>query len=391
MSDFLQAQPKFAALRTIATGETTNRTHAQILILVLTASPSTRFYLKFTKIAVTQVQDHPVDQHQHGSGGSFSSFNPAGMPHTYTMPMHSPEFNAAHYAARYQEARRAGDHQLISDAAGDCVRSYEAMGDEEKTCTFLHIQGSSQLLSSDYSAALLTAQMLIARDYVRKDPVLKAKTEILMAASLRNLGQHEAAIAHARQALGTLGPVAGASRIRAEAYQGLIASLVEAGSIAEAWELRDQLSESLAGTPDPEFSGHGYWTLGNLAFAHGQLDAGLEYHERAASSLKLVNNIHLWARFNKSSADVQLQAGIAKNQTQDCIDRAELAYAIVGGTPVDLAGLSLTKARWLIATDQLEQACRMLQDHVLGNNEADIQDTSLALELLAQVRCRQKT
>ncbi|GAA5228770.1 hypothetical protein [Paeniglutamicibacter antarcticus] len=274
----------------------------------------------------------------------------------------------------------------IAAAAADCVRSHEALGDTENQYKFLHILGSSQLLSDDYEGALQTADILCAALYVQADPVLKAKSEILRAAAWRNLAHHESAIETSRQALKTLAAVHGASRIRAEAYQGLIASLVEAGQIEKAWELREPLVEVLAETPDNEFSGQCYWTLGNLAFAHGQNAAGLDYHERAAGFLKLVNKIHVWARFNKASADVQLQAGVANNQTNDCIERAELAYAILGGTTTELAGLATTKARWLLATEQLEQAVEILEKTILESGVDEALDIATARVLLAQVR-----
>ncbi|WP_411730554.1 hypothetical protein [Paeniglutamicibacter sp.] len=299
--------------------------------------------------------------------------------------MSSPESESARVEAGYRKARLSGDQQLIAAAADECVRAYGAIGNAEKQCEFLHILGTCQILAGAYGASLQTTELLFDSPIVQLDPVLKAKTLILRAAALRNQSNHGPAIESARQALATLESVKGSFRIRAEACQSLIASLVEADKIDEAWGLRELLAKTLGEISDAQLAGHGYWTLGNLAFAHGQTSEGMEYHGRAAGFLRLANDIHVWARFNKASADMQLQAGVANEKTHDCIERAELAYGIIGGSASELLGLSVTRARWNVATGELARASEILELATRSTDEGQVLEDASAHVLWAQI------
>ncbi|MDO2935655.1 hypothetical protein Q2T94_15205 [Paeniglutamicibacter sulfureus] len=273
----------------------------------------------------------------------------------------SLEARAAKAEARLRQIRNSGDQQQVLEAARECANLYAAMGDPGKESEFRYELGKCQILTGAYAAALESAETILDLPKVQSDPVFKAQVLILCAAALRNQSHHERAVATAREALAVMEEVEDRYDARAEAYQGIIACLVEAENIDEAWDVHNRLSTTLRHVDDTKLAGQGFWTLGNLAFAKGHLAEGFEYHGRAADRLQKINDIHLWARFNNASADVQLQAGVANQQTDDCIARAQLAYDIIGGTAVELLGLAGTRARWYFANGRLEEASNLLE------------------------------
>lgn len=272
----------------------------------------------------------------------------------------SLEARAAHAEAHHRRIRNTGDQQQVLEAAQECARRYAALDDPVKESDFLYELGKSQVLTGSYAAAYQTAETILAFPRVQGDPVFTAQVLILRAAALRNQSRHEAAVESARRALAVMAEVEVDYHARAEAYQGIIACLVEANKTDEAWAIHNRLSATLEHVDDTKLAGQGFWTLGNLAFAKGWLALGFDYHQRAAEQLEQLNDIHLWARFNNASADVQLQAGIANQRTGDCIARAQLAYGIIGGSAVELFGLAVTRARWYVASDRPEEASDLL-------------------------------
>lgn len=288
------------------------------------------------------------------------------------MPSSSIESSAARFEAHYRRIRHSGDQEQIAEAVGKCVEAYRALGNSNKESEFLYVLGKSQVLRGSFAAALHTADVLVDSEKAKENPVFGARALILRSAALRNQTQFESAVLSARRALEVLSDVTDSSQTRVEAIQGIIAGLVEAGKIEEAWELREQLASSLELIGDAAFAGRGYWTLGNLAFAHGQVDAGLDYQRSAAALLQKAGDVHVWARFNNACADVQLQRGIADQYAADCIARAQLAYEIIGGSATELTGLAVTRARWHLLKDDPLAASDILEAAVsrAGRSEA---------------------
>lgn len=278
------------------------------------------------------------------------------------MPSSSLESSAARFETHYRSIRHSGDQEQIIEVVGKCVEAYRALGNTNKESEFLYVLGKSQILRGSYAAALHTADVLVESEKAKENPVFNARALILRSAALRNQTQFEPAVLSARRALEALSGMSESSQTRVEAIQGIIAGLVEAGKIDEAWELREQLASSLELIGDAAFAGRGYWTLGNLAFAHGRIDAGLEYQSKAAELLQKAGDVHVWARFNNARADVQLQVGMADEHTEDCISRAELAYEIIGGSATELTGLAVTRARWHLLKGEPAEASNILEE-----------------------------
>lgn len=193
------------------------------------------------------------------------------------------------------------------------------------------------------------------------------------ATAQRCQGRTGPALSAAQRALDLLQPIPEHAATRAKAYQTLIAALVQAGRSDEAWSHHQELASLLDLELDDQTAGKGFWTLGNLAFFVTESDMGLDYHARASRLLSPANDIQLWARFNRASADLQLQAGIAVDQTRDCIDRALMAHEVTEPTEMDRIGLAETRARWGLAVGQLSAA-----DSVLAEATAILEDSDAA-------------
>lgn len=277
------------------------------------------------------------------------------------MPHRSLQFLAAKAEAHHRSIRNAGDQQQVLEAAAECARLYGALGDQAKESDFLYDMGKSQILTGAYAVAFQTAETILDFPRMQGDLLFKVQVLILRAAALRNQSRHDEAVDTARTALAVMETIQDSHHARAEAYQGIIACLVEADKTDEAWAIHHPLSRTLEHVEDTLVAGQGFWTLGNLAFAKGHVTDGFSYHQRAADKLQQINDIHMWARFNNASADVQLQAGVANQSTDDCILRARLAYDIIGGNAVELLGLAGTRARWHVANGDLEQASSLLE------------------------------
>lgn len=288
------------------------------------------------------------------------------------MPSRSLESSAARFEAHYRAIRHSGDQDQIAEVAGKCAEAYLATGNTDKQSEFLYVLGKNQILRGSFAAALRTADILVESEKAKANPVFNARALILRSAALRNQTLFEEAILSARQALEALTPMKESSQTRVEAIQGIIAGLVEADRIEAAWELRETLANDLEQINDSGFAGHGYWTLGNLAFAHGQIEAGLHYHHSAAELLQKAGDVHVWARFNNARADVQLQAGICDQHTADCIARAQLSYEITGSSVTELTGLAVTRARWHLAKGEPSLASDILEETLAtaGHREA---------------------
>ncbi|GAA4381377.1 hypothetical protein [Paeniglutamicibacter cryotolerans] len=269
--------------------------------------------------------------------------------------------DALRYEAQYRKVEAVGDPQQMAIAAEKCASAYSQLGDATKEWDYYYLVAKAQILLGTYSAALRTVSHMMQCAATEGDVTLKVRSLILRAAALRNKSQHERAIASAREALALLDVPSANPQICSDAYQGLIACLVEADRIDDAWALRDPLTKVLERVSNTAAASQGHWTLGNVAFAYGEHEQGTAHHELAAELLAAVNDIHAWARFNKGVADVRIQAGITDAHTLHCIDRSQIAYDVIGGTESERIGLAATRARWNMATGNLLEASETLR------------------------------
>ncbi|MDN4611248.1 hypothetical protein [Arthrobacter burdickii] len=223
--------------------------------------------------------------------------------------------------------------------------------------------------------SLEVADELANHPLTQQSVALQARIFTLRAFALQGTGDLATAVEAARRAVSEalLEPIH--NTIAIEAQNALIAVLAESGLLESAWSECRILADLLDKDPENTYSGQSYWAIGNVAFLLKNITEGVSYHELAAKTLSPTNDLDLWARFNRGSADFRLAAGVIEPETLECIERAELASSIVGGTERDRLELKLIRAQWLVLTGQFEAAVENLAEitarkHLLASHVA---------------------
>jgi tetratricopeptide (TPR) repeat protein len=188
-------------------------------------------------------------------------------------------------------------------------------------------------------------------------------------------GKANVLLAKARQGAGMLGQAADAARMAArlssgagdvennvKARQALIAALAESGRLEEAWSESLMLADDISNEVDDQLVGKAYWVIGNVAFLCNKVAEGLEYHELAAETFSPARNLDIWAKFNKASAAMRLAAEVADADTLRCIERAELATDVIGGSDEDHILLKLNRGHWNFLAGDPQAAIAILTE-----------------------------
>lgn len=219
------------------------------------------------------------------------------------------------------------------------------------------------------------AEKLGVHELTRASEALSARVSTLRSFALQGSGDLALAVKSAREAVSFTSELAEHKGIRIEALNALIAALADSDQLSEAWQECLKLADLLSTEPSSQTTGLGYWAIGNVAFLLERISEGVSYHELAAKNLSPSNDLDLWARFNRASASLRLTAGVTEPETLECIERAEMAGSIVGGTERDRLELILTRAQWLVLTGQFDAAVEHLtsvveRKHLLASHIA---------------------
>ena len=192
-------------------------------------------------------------------------------------------------------------------------------------------RAESLLAAGDFEACAEVAGALLAepRDAM---PQLQAQVHILLAKARQGLGLLEQAADEARAAADLMNGEDDVE-IAVKARQALIAALADSGRLDEAWAESLIMADVISGEVDDQLVGKAYWVIGNVAFLCSKVAEGLHYHELAAATFSPARNLTVWAKFNKASAAMRLAADVADADTLRCIERAELATDVIGGSP----------------------------------------------------------
>jgi tetratricopeptide (TPR) repeat protein len=220
-----------------------------------------------------------------------------------------------------------------------------------------------------------TAMVLAEHPLTAGSKALSARVSTLVSFALQGSGDLAMAVAAARQAVRDASGDPDQTSVHIEAQNALIAALADSDQFEAAWQECLVLVDLLRREPDSKYAGQSYWAIGNVAFLLKHITEGVTYHQLAAKSLSPINDLDLWARFNRASAALRLTAGVIEPETLECIERAELASSIVGGTDRDRLELSLTRAQWLVLTGQFDAAIDQLgkiigSQHLLATHTA---------------------
>ena len=121
-----------------------------------------------------------------------------------------------------------------------------------------------------------------------------------------------------------------------------------------------ELAEVVSAEVDDQLIGKVYWVIGNVAFLCNKVQEGLEYHELAAATFSPARNLDVWAKFNKASAAMRLAADVADADTLRCIERAELATDVIGGSANDYLLMKLNRGHWSFLAGDSQTAVELL-------------------------------
>ncbi|MBD8043107.1 XRE family transcriptional regulator [Arthrobacter sp. Sa2BUA2] len=218
-----------------------------------------------------------------------------------------------------------------------------------------------QLKLGDFEGCVMQASLLARHPLALQQLSLRARAKALLATAHQGRGHLSEAVRQAEAAVAAAQKAPAGNDGLLEAYQALAAALTESGRLAQAWEIcRVFLVPLLDTVPDSQLAGKGFWTVGNVAFRRGDRVAGLRFHQQAASLLSPRLDLGLWASFNKASASMRLSSGLHDDQTLICIEHAETALAVVGGSVTDALDLLHSRGRWQHLQGNHAEAVRLL-------------------------------
>ena len=210
------------------------------------------------------------------------------------------------------------------------------------------------------------ARLLADDPEIVADPTLRVRATTLYSRALQCQGQVGEALAMAKEAaaIELSGSVDSVNYF--ETHHALIASLAESGKLPEAWDVAQSLLKLIGPETPQQTAGLAYWAVGNVAFLTDRNAEGAKWHDQAALSLSPSNDVNLWAQFNKASAHVRIQSGLLEPATLECIERAELAFSVSGGSPTDELETELVRSNWLLLTGEPEESTRRLEALLAG-------------------------
>lgn len=273
-----------------------------------------------------------------------------------TLHSASPSYAAAELAA-YEHRR----NHAFNEAAGyarDAAQLARNEGDMGAWWNMTFLRAENLLDAEEFDICADLASDLLFGPHAAAEPHATARAHVLMAKARQGSGSLEEAADAARAAVGLLSEDDVETSVKAR--QALIAALADSGRLDEAWAECMALAEAISAEVDDQLIGKVYWVIGNVAFLSSKVEEGLEYHELAAATFSPARNLDVWAKFNKASAAMRLAAGVADADTLRCIERAELATDVIGGSSSDYTLMKLNRAHWNLLAGEAHVAIELL-------------------------------
>ena len=268
------------------------------------------------------------------------------------------------YAAAELKAHEQRSHHAFAEAAGSAEQAAEialGAGDAAAWWNMSFLRAENLLDAEQFDACVELGTALLREAALPVSERDQARTHILIAKARQGAGLLDKAADCARRAADlTLGD--SDLEINVQARQALIAALADGGQFDEAWAESKKLALAVSDELDDQLAGKAFWVVGNVAFLCGRIQDGLHYHELAAATFSPTKNLDVWAKFNKASAAMRLAADVADADTLRCIERAELATDIIGGTQSDILLLRRNRAHWNFLAGDAAGAAEILED-----------------------------
>ncbi|KUM36969.1 hypothetical protein AR539_06420 [Arthrobacter sp. EPSL27] len=205
-------------------------------------------------------------------------------------------------------------------------------------------QAESHLAAGQFEECAQVAAELVGQPR-RAGARSQARVRILLSKAWQGAGVLEKAVDDARAAAELMAGEAD-DEVAVTASLALIAALGESGRLDEAWAESLRLADSISPEIDDQLLGNAYWAIGNAAFLSNRVEDGLHFHDLAAGTFSPARNLEVWARFNNASAAMRLAAGVADAATLRCIERAELATDVIGGSEENTLLQMLNRGHW---------------------------------------------
>lgn len=277
--------------------------------------------------------------------------------------MHQSTLPPAYFAAELQARQYRDDHDFKAAArsAAEAAAAAVAVGERDASWDMRFFQAENLLDAGEFAESATLAAALVAGPFGAPTAQAKAKAYILLAIARQRAGLLEEAADSARTAADLTAEDADIE-INVKARHALIAALADCGMLTEAWNESAILADIVAEEVDEQLAGKAYWVIGNVAFLCNNVEEGLRYHELAAATFSPARNLDVWAKFNKASAAMRLAADVADADTLRCIERAELATDVIGGSPNDYHLLKLNRAHWTFLAGDAPTAIGLLND-----------------------------
>lgn len=223
-----------------------------------------------------------------------------------------------------------------------------------------YLRAESHLSDANFEGCADAASTLVMEPHAIS-PQLRAQVHILMAKAHQGSGLLESAVSEAKAAVELTNNESDVD-VNVQARQALIATLADSGKLGEAWSESKGLAAVISDEVDEQLAGKAFWVIGNVAFLCNNVEEGLRYHELAASTFSPARDLNIWAKFNKASAAMRLAANVADPDTLRCIERAELATDVIGGSENDLLLLRRNRAHWSFLAGDAKSAVVILED-----------------------------
>lgn len=271
----------------------------------------------------------------------------------------SPSYAAAELKAHEQRSNHAFDE--AAESAEQAAQIALRDGDRTSWWNMTFLQAENLLDADRFEDCATLADRLLADASGASDAHDLARAHVLLARARQGSGLLESAAAEARSAVQLTNNEADAD-VNVKARQALIAALADSGKLDEAWSESEGLAAVISDEVDEQLAGKAYWVIGNVAFLCDDVEEGLRYHELAASTFSPARDLDIWAKFNKASAAMRLAANVADSATLRCIERAELATDVIGGTDNDLLLLRRNRAHWSYLAGDAKSAIAILED-----------------------------
>lgn len=276
--------------------------------------------------------------------------------------MRQQSVSSAYAAAelRARDYRANHDFSEAAKSAGEAAEIALKEGDTHSWWAMTYFRAENYLSDANFEACSEAASTLV-KNARSISPQLRAQVHILMAQAHQGSGLLDSAAAEAKAAADLTGNESDVE-INVRARQALIAALADSGKLSEAWSECKELAGVISDELDEQLAGKAYWVIGNVAFLCDDIPEGLRYHELAASTFSPARDLNVWAKFNKASAAMRLAANVADPDTLRCIERAELATDVIGGSESDLLLLRRNRAHWSYLAGDATSAVEILED-----------------------------